>query len=63
MTTVEGPKKGYSKRIPWDEVDHFAGFGWPVGQIAMRLGLDATALRDAMTKRRRLAAEKAGEES
>lgn len=60
MTTVERRKKGYRTTIPWDEVDHFAGFNWKPEQIAMRLGLDATALR-AMTKRRRLAAERPGE--
>lgn len=62
MTTVERPK-GRCARIDWDEVEHFAGFGWQVDRIAERLGMEPGSLRNALAKRRERTAKRAGEAS
>lgn len=52
MTTVERPK-GRCARIEWDEVDHFAGYGWSTERIASRLGVQHGSLRTGLHRRAR----------
>jgi hypothetical protein len=53
-------RSGPVSEIRWDEVEHFAGFGWDLDRIAERLGVDGGSLRTALHRK---AARQAGKDA